>query len=137
MIQLLKAHMCICWQGHVKPVHSASFSPHGNRLVTGGADNTIRIWDLRKRRIEHVIAGHTSLVSDAAFEPEFGRVLFSSSFDGTARLWAVDGGFDSGSTCLRTLAGHDGKVTGSAILGGGGLAVTAGYDRTVKLWRPL
>jgi U4/U6 small nuclear ribonucleoprotein PRP4 len=35
--------------GHVKGILSADFSPNGYQLATGGDDNNLRLWDLRRR----------------------------------------------------------------------------------------
>jgi WD40 repeat protein len=36
--------------GHSGPVESLVFSPDGQTLVSGGADGTVRLWDLQQRR---------------------------------------------------------------------------------------
>ena len=32
--------------GHSSPVRSVSFSPDGNRIVSGSFDKTVKVWDL-------------------------------------------------------------------------------------------
>ena len=59
-----------------------------------------------------------------------GDALFTAGFDNTAAVW-------DGCTfeLVRRLAGHEGKVTGVAALGGARIA-TVSHDRTIKLWGP-
>ena len=37
-------------KGHTGSVISASFSPDGSRIVTGGGDGTAKVWDAHERR---------------------------------------------------------------------------------------
>ena len=34
-------------KGHLGPIHSLAFSPDGHRLVSGGWDRVLRVWDPR------------------------------------------------------------------------------------------
>lgn len=53
-------------------------------LATAGSDNTIRLWDLKERRLLQRLEGHTGSVATLACE---GDVLVSGSFDTTVRVW--------------------------------------------------
>jgi WD40 repeat protein len=44
----LKTEKILCeLTGHTAPVHNATYSIDGKRIVTGGQDNTVRVWDAR------------------------------------------------------------------------------------------
>ncbi|WCJ33405.1 U4/U6 small nuclear ribonucleoprotein PRP4-like protein [Euphorbia peplus] len=116
-------------EGHVKPVLGISFSPNGYHLATGGEDNTCRIWDLRKKRSLYIIPAHSNLVSQVKFEPQEGYYLATSSYDMTAKVWS---GRDF--KPVRTLSGHEAKVTSLDISPDGCCIATASHDRTIKLW---
>ena len=43
-------------------VYSAAYSPDGSRLVTGGGDGTIRVWDAATGKELRRITGHANIV---------------------------------------------------------------------------
>src|SRR4051794_33737622 len=48
--------------GHTDPVYSIAWSPDGKLVVTGGFDNTVRIWDSATRKELKKLEGHSGLV---------------------------------------------------------------------------
>jgi WD40 repeat protein len=66
-----------------------AFHPDGQRLATGSADQTIRIWDCETWRTLAVLEGHSDYVWSLAWSPE-GRRLVSGSGDQTVRVWDGD-----------------------------------------------
>jgi WD40 repeat protein len=76
----------ITLKGHSKGVGSAAFSPDGQRIVTGGLDNTAKVWEASSGRELLTLKGHTSWVRSVAFSPD-GRRIVTGSADQTARVW--------------------------------------------------
>ena len=69
---------------------SASFDATGGRVVTGGADRRVRLWDAADGRELQVLEGHRGEVR-ARFGPR-GQRLLSWSWDGTAAVWDTESG---------------------------------------------
>lgn len=88
-------------EGHTGPVLAVAAS--GARLVSGGADGTIRVWEDRK--LIRTISNHTAAVSALAFSPD-GETLASGSADRSVRIWKIGQG-----RLLKIIRGHEGAVT--------------------------
>ena len=54
--------------GHNSRVNCAVFSPDGRWLISGGGDNTIRLWDTTSGAELRAFLGHTQLGQDAGCE---------------------------------------------------------------------
>ncbi|MDB9496523.1 AAA-like domain-containing protein [Spirulina major CS-329] len=75
--------------GHQAPVFAIAFSPDGQYVVTGGEDQTIRIWRSTGQLIRTLTA-HESKVRRLVFSPD-GKTFASASLDGTVKLWSLAG----------------------------------------------
>src|SRR5262249_12695053 len=72
--------------GHHAFVFGAAFSPDGTRVVTGGKDKTVRIWDASTGVELGVLNGHEDKLGSVSYSPD-GSYILSAAADGTARLW--------------------------------------------------
>lgn len=68
----------------------AALSADGKRLVTGGRDGSIVLWDAESRRELQSFAGHKGNVLGVAFEPK-GEFVVSVGVDKTVRVRTLDG----------------------------------------------
>ncbi len=76
---------------HDGDMECAAVSPDGTRIVSGGADGTVAIWNVETGRRESLLLGHESSISHAIFSRD-GELLATSSSDKTARVWEVASG---------------------------------------------
>ena len=112
------------------PVLSVAVSPDGRRIVSGGDDKTVRIWDAGTgQQVGAPLTGHTELVAGVAFSPD-GRRIASGSWDKTVRIWDADTHQQIGAP----LTGHTGWVTGVAFSPDGRRIVSGSFDKTVRIW---
>ncbi|MFI7672816.1 protein kinase [Actinophytocola sp. NPDC049390] len=76
--------------GHEGPVQSVAFSPDGDRLVSGGIDGTIRVWDMATRE-GRVLFEPGEAVNAVEFSPD-GRRLAVGSTDESLYLLDAETG---------------------------------------------
>lgn len=57
-------------------------------IFSGGIDNIIKGWDLRKLDVAMRLTGHTDTVTGLALSPD-GDFLLSNAMDNTLRVWDV------------------------------------------------
>ncbi|QQP56971.1 U4/U6 small nuclear ribonucleoprotein Prp4 [Caligus rogercresseyi] len=123
----LRTGQCIMFlEGHLKGIIGVDWSSDGYHCATGSSDNACKVWDLRKRKIEYTIPAHTNVVSNVVFDEDY---LLTSSYDGTAKLWARKTWQPLGA-----LKGHDLRLMDCAISPDRAYIATCSYDRTFKLW---
>jgi hypothetical protein len=111
---------------HTDWITSLEFSPDGVLLATGDRSGGLFVWEAFTAREYYGLRGHTAMITDISWRPDSNMVA-SSSEDGTIRLWEMENGgqvksWGHGAPALSVRYGMDGQI------------VSAGRDRTVKLW---
>lgn len=115
---------------HIDWLWSVAFSPNGKTLVTGGINQTLRLWDIATGSCIQTFSGdeHTHYIYSVSFSPN-GQIVASGSGDFTLKLWSVKTG-----RCLKTLKSHSHRVYTVAFSPKGDTLISGSADKTIKLW---
>jgi WD40 repeat protein len=128
---------------HKESITCIAFSPDGTKIVSGGENNTLQIWDAQtgnplglpmcgheEIEIYGTMRGHIHCV---AFSPD-GTKIVSAGEDQVFRLWDVKTGTQVGVP----MDGDTTKLLGSigcvAFSPDGTRIATAGYEQNFRLW---
>ncbi len=89
------------FQGYSSGVWSSiAFSPDRQTLVSAGADQMIKVWNVSDDKCLGSFRGHTDMVRFVAYSPQ-GNTLASCGADRTVKLWNILDG-----RCLMTFKSH-------------------------------
>ena len=70
------------------PITAIALAEAGNELYTGGIDNDIKVWDMRKKSVIYTMPGHTDTITSLEVSPD-AQSLLSYAHDGLARTWDI------------------------------------------------
>lgn len=107
---------------------AVAFSPDSQIIATGGADQIIRLWDIRNGACLHTLQGHSGWIYSLTFSAD-GKYLASAGEDETeVFLW------DLGTFQMMALEGHTESVHCVAFTPDGKYLVSGSDDETICLW---
>lgn len=111
-------------------VYALAISADGRLMASGGADDTIRLWDTGSWKERSMsLRGHAGDIRALAFRSD-GALLASASDDETVKLWDVASGRE-----IASFPGHTGGTRAVAFSPDGRtLASGAARDPSLKLW---
>lgn len=112
---------------HGGPVLAVAVSRDGRTVVSGGADQSVRVWDAVTGQQRAQMGGHTGAIHALAFTPDEAFVV-SAAADRTLRLWDVAGGRQ-----LKQVATTPETVYALAVHPAGQTVAAGGADRAVHL----
>ena len=113
--------------GHTSTVRCMHL--HGNKVVSGSRDATLRMWDVETGECLHVLVGHVAAVRCVQYD---GRLVVSGAYDYMVKvgliLWIDLFSYHHShqvwnperEECLHTLSGHTNRVYSLQVGGGVG-----------------
>ncbi|KAF2478543.1 WD40-repeat-containing domain protein [Neohortaea acidophila] len=112
--------------GHHNSVRA--IAAHGDTLVSGSYDCTVRVWKISTGDQMHRLQGHTQKVYSVVLDHARNRCI-SGSMDNLVKVWDLQSG-----ACLFNLEGHT-SLVGLLDLSHDRL-VSAAADSTLRIWDP-
>ncbi|XVF08792.1 hypothetical protein REPUB_Repub07fG0033500 [Reevesia pubescens] len=108
---------------------SILFEYNSGKLISGGQDRSIKMWDTSTGSLSHSLFGCLGSVLDLAITHD-NRFIIAASSSNNLFVWDVN----SGRVC-HTLTGHMDKVCAVDVSKVSSRhVVSAAYDRTLKVW---
>ncbi|OQR91077.1 hypothetical protein THRCLA_22491 [Thraustotheca clavata] len=114
--------------GHVGDVYTVNIHPSETHLVTGGYDQSVRLFDIQTGAMVKSFTGHSASVCDAQFN-RHANLIVSGSKDGTVRFWDILSGL-----CVHTLRQTLGEVTSVSLSSNGLYLLTGSRNNSNRLW---
>ncbi|EAW06930.1 F-box/WD repeat-containing protein [Aspergillus clavatus NRRL 1] len=112
--------------GHQHSVRA--IAAHGDTLVSGSYDCTVRVWKISTGETLHRLQGHTLKVYSVVLDHKRNRCI-SGSMDNTVKVWSLETG-----SIIHNLEGHS-SLVGLLDLKCDRL-VSAAADCTLRIWDP-
>ena len=122
-----KMKLTFGYTAHASCIKSVAFIQDSPILLSGGADEIIKIYNVAKRVEVGNLLQHTGPV--LCLEP-FGKThVLSGSADHTVCIWRT-----SDWNCVHILGGHKEPVLDIAVHPTGKLALSVSKDKTLRMW---
>jgi len=113
--------------GPTDTVRAAALSRDKTKLVVGGNDRMIRLFDFASGKELHHFEGHTAFILGVDISSD-GKRIISCGEDKTVRVWETDSGEQIAEM------EHQGDVTGAAFLSDPNQAISTSRDGTACFW---
>lgn len=133
-VRLITPHVLLLIDAHAGGATCAAFTPDGAALVSGGADQTLRVWNAADGQPLAQLTGLTDVPTALVLTPD-GRQAIAGSADRLVRVWP-----------LRTLPAPaqplppqkeiplNAAVRGMSLSADGTRLAVAGDDQVVRVW---
>ena len=119
--------------GHTDEVTSVAFTQDGQFLISGSADKSVKLWNLKTGQLIRTLRGHTKTINTLAISPDNQFIASGGSDDTTIKLWNLKTG-----QLIRTFA--DGGQVGTVRFTPEGKNLIAvslvpnSVDRRIQAW---
>jgi len=98
------------------------------QALTSCDDKTIKLWDLKTRKVKRIYSGHTHNIKTIS-SSSCGKYFISGSNDKTIKLWDIET-----SECIKTFKGHNGDICSITYTLNDQFILSGSSDCNIKLW---
>ncbi|CAF2157169.1 unnamed protein product [Rotaria magnacalcarata] len=128
-----KTSTCLrTWKSvHKNTITCMTFNPSGSLLATGGADFTVKIWDVEHLYYTHNLKGATSIIRVVLFYTSENKKIHVISGSDDGRIYMHN--LHTSGAKPAVLEGHMSTVT-SFVLHYDHTLISSGRDRVVVIW---
>ncbi len=116
------------FNGHENAVQALAYAPASSLVASGGADKTVKLWNLATLDLVRTYRGARDFITSVAISPD-GKLIAAASLDGKIRMWST-----SSRSQKQRFVGHRGAINQIAFAPDSQHIVSAGSDGTVRLW---
>ncbi|KAK4268481.1 hypothetical protein QN277_025135 [Acacia crassicarpa] len=117
-------------------ITAVSFSDASDKIYTGGIDDDVKVWDLRKGEVTMTLQGHQDMITSMQLSPD-GSYLLTNGMDCKLCIWDMRP-YAPQNRCVKVLEGHQHNFEKNLLKcswSPDGSKVTAGSsDRMVYIW---
>jgi len=97
------------YQDHTDAIKALAWAPNGQTIASGSADTTVRLWEPLSGHTKLIYQGHSNTIGSLSWSSDSTRIVSTSPFDQTAKVWQVSTG-----TTLYTYNAPGGAPIGEA-----------------------
>lgn len=115
------------YPAHRSSIKCCATDPKGKYLATGSTDESIKVYDSRRKKEIGTLVHHSGTVSCLLFWDS--QHLISGGEEGGITLWRTSDWAE-----LKTLIGHEGAITSMAMHPTGSILLSVAKDGTLKCW---
>ncbi|KAK6914476.1 WD40 repeat [Dillenia turbinata] len=117
-------------------ITAVAFSDASDKIFTGGIDNDVKVWDLRRNEVTMTLQGHQDMITGMQLSPD-GSYLLTNGMDCKLCIWDMRP-YAPQNRCVKILEGHQHNFEKNLLKcswSPDGSKVTAGSsDRMVYIW---
>lgn len=114
--------------GHSCSVTVCIVDDYFNRIITGGLDSNIIVWNSLTCQLEKKLSGHTEGIT--CMKMVGYDAVISGSYDFTLRLWSIQDG-----RCLAVISDHLARIVDLAFNYRSKILFSGSGDGEVRVWR--